>query len=211
MTSPPPRDRRLRLPRDERRAQLLGAAQEAFAESGYHATAMDDIAVRAGVSKPVLYQHFSSKLDLYLAVAESVSDEVVRTIDSALDTGQTNHARISGCLSRFFEFVESPSSGYSVLFQSDMASEPAVSAIVERTRRACGESLGRVLAEETDLSWDECVLLGTAMAGMAQAAALSWYSRRDTMARERVLELLSTIAWRGWGAVPPRTTSVAQG
>src|SRR4051794_14314540 len=53
-----------RLPRDERRGQLLGAASEIFVDRGYHAAGMDEIAERAGVSKPVLYQHFSSKLEL---------------------------------------------------------------------------------------------------------------------------------------------------
>jgi AcrR family transcriptional regulator len=61
---------RSRLPRDERRAQLLSAALESFTASGYHAASMDEIAERANVSKPVLYQHFPSKLDLYLAVLD---------------------------------------------------------------------------------------------------------------------------------------------
>ncbi|WP_165368551.1 TetR/AcrR family transcriptional regulator [Serinicoccus sediminis] len=209
MTTPLTTERRVRLPRQQRRAQLLRAALEAFAESGYHSTAMDDIADRAGVSKPVLYQHFDSKLDLYVAIADSVADEVVRRIEGALASGEGNRARIAGCLGSFFEFVEQPSSGYPVLFRSDMTSEPAVASILERTRRACGESMGRVLAEETELSWDECVLLGTTMAGMAQAAAVAWYDRRGNLTRERVLELLSTIAWRGLGAVPPRASVVA--
>src|SRR5674476_990999 len=55
---PDTRSHGMRLPSPERRAQLLEAAQEVFVESGYHAAAMDDIADRAGVSKPVLYQHF---------------------------------------------------------------------------------------------------------------------------------------------------------
>ena len=59
-----------RLPRDERRAQLLAAALEVFTQAGYHSAAMDEIADRAKVSKPVLYQHFPSKLDLYLAVLD---------------------------------------------------------------------------------------------------------------------------------------------
>jgi AcrR family transcriptional regulator len=62
--------RGVRLPRSARRAQLLEAAQEVFVESGYHAAAMDEIADRAGVSKPVLYQHFPGKLDLYLALLD---------------------------------------------------------------------------------------------------------------------------------------------
>src|SRR5439155_136396 len=59
-----------RLPRSARRKQLLGAAQEVFVANGYHAAAMDDIAERAGVSKPVLYQHFPGKLELYLALLD---------------------------------------------------------------------------------------------------------------------------------------------
>ena len=74
MTTPPHRsDQRLRLPRDARRVTLLEAALAAFSQNGYHATSMDDIAERAGVSKPVLYQHFDSKLDLYLALAARYS------------------------------------------------------------------------------------------------------------------------------------------
>ena len=63
--------RSARLPRDERRAQLLAAAQEVFVANGYHGAAMDEIAETARVSKPVLYQHFPSKRELYLALLDS--------------------------------------------------------------------------------------------------------------------------------------------
>ena len=66
-----------RLPRDERRALLLSAALEVFTTAGYHSAAMDEIADRAKVSKPVLYQHFPSKLDLYLAVLDLHIDSLV--------------------------------------------------------------------------------------------------------------------------------------
>ena len=72
MTSTPvdgvPAARGSRLPRQARRKQLLSAAQAVFVASGYHAAAMDDIAERAGVSKPVLYQHFPGKMELYLSL-----------------------------------------------------------------------------------------------------------------------------------------------
>ena len=69
MTNPAPlKTPNGRLPRTARRAQLLHVALDVFAESGYHAASMDEIAERAGVSKPVLYQHFPGKLDLYLAL-----------------------------------------------------------------------------------------------------------------------------------------------
>src|SRR6266511_3917510 len=63
--------RPIRLPRSARRKQLLAAAQQVFVAQGYHAAAMDDIAERAGVSKPVLYQHFPGKLELYLALLDT--------------------------------------------------------------------------------------------------------------------------------------------
>ena len=75
--TPDTRGRGARLPRSARRAQLLEAAQEVFVEPGYHAAAMDEIADRAGVSKPVLYQHFPGKLDLYLALLDQHSGELV--------------------------------------------------------------------------------------------------------------------------------------
>ena len=77
-------DSRVRLPRDERRALLLNAALEVFTVSGYHAAAMDEIADRAGVSKPVLYQHFPSKLDLYLALLDVHIDSLVFAIQKAI-------------------------------------------------------------------------------------------------------------------------------
>ena len=73
-----------RLPRVARRRQLLAAAQEVFVAQGYHGAAMDDIAERAGVSKPVLYQHFPGKLELYLALIDAHTDALVVTIKNAL-------------------------------------------------------------------------------------------------------------------------------
>ena len=66
-----------RMPRNARRAQLLESALEVFVAQGYHAAAMDDIAERAGVSKPVLYQHFPGKLELYLALLDQSCDTII--------------------------------------------------------------------------------------------------------------------------------------
>src|ERR1043165_3382994 len=82
--------RGVRLPRTERRAQLLAAAPRGFAANGYHAAAMDEIAEEAGVSKPVLYQHFPGKLDLYIALLESHVDELVKRVQNALDSTTEN-------------------------------------------------------------------------------------------------------------------------
>lgn len=200
---PAPRpDARQRLPRDARRTLLLDAALAAFAEGGYHATAMDDIAERAGVSKPVLYQHFDSKLDLYLAIARGVGEEVVSTVGSALASTDREPDRIAACVSSFFELVDRPHSGYRLLFVSDMVREPAAAALLEDTRRACGEAIGRLLVEETGQAWDDCVLVGIALAGMAQAAALHWFDNRDHVSRQRAIEVVVGLVWQGLEAIP---------
>jgi len=192
----------VRLPRDERRALLLEAALGAFSEKGYHATAMDDIAERAGVSKPVLYQHFDSKLDLYLGLAGRVCDDVVAMIEGALASTQDNGERIGACLHGFFELVDRPGSGYQLVFDSDMGGEPAVADLLDSARRRLAEAIGRVVQEQTSLHWTECVLLGTTLVGMAQSAARHWVESGSTLAREDAADLVATLAWRGMGYVP---------
>src|SRR5689334_19427801 len=95
-----------RLPRSARRKQLLAAAQEVFVANGYHAAAMDDIAERAGVSKPVLYQHFPGKLELYLALLDTQAELLSRAVHEALAATEDNRLRIHGVLSAYFGFVD---------------------------------------------------------------------------------------------------------
>ena len=91
-----------RLPRDERRALLLSAALEVFTTAGYHSAAMDEIADRAKVSKPVLYQHFPSKLDLYLAVLDLHIDSLVFEIQKAIASTPYNKDRVFATVNTYF-------------------------------------------------------------------------------------------------------------
>ncbi|MEK9664410.1 MAG: helix-turn-helix domain-containing protein, partial [Candidatus Nanopelagicales bacterium] len=79
-----------RLPREERRAQVLTAARQVFVAQGYHTTGMDDIAERAGVSKPVLYQHFPGKFDLYLALLDEGIASLIDALREALEATADN-------------------------------------------------------------------------------------------------------------------------
>src|SRR5215475_4328540 len=117
-----------RLPRSARRKQLLEAAQEVFVAQGYHAAAMDDIAERAGVSKPVLYQHFPGKLDLYLALLDTQADALGQAVLDALAGTTDNQARIHGVLSAYFSFVDRSEhdGAFRLIFESDLVNEPAV-------------------------------------------------------------------------------------
>jgi AcrR family transcriptional regulator len=105
-TSPATRGRSARLPRTARRAQLLVAAQEVFVRSGYHQAAMDEIADQAGVSKPVLYQHFPSKLELYIALLDQHTEALVAAVRQALASTHDNKLRVAATMAAYFEFVD---------------------------------------------------------------------------------------------------------
>src|SRR5436309_15081569 len=109
-----------RLPRQARRRQLLGAAQEVFVAQGYHAAAMDDIADRAGVSKPVLYQHFPGKRELYLALLEQHVDELAERVAGAMAGTEDNRTRVVGAVGAYFDFVDTEGEAFRLVFESDL-------------------------------------------------------------------------------------------
>src|ERR1700752_1497942 len=130
-----------RLPRDQRRQQLLAAASEVFVVRGYHAAGMDEISECAGVSKPVLYQHFSSKLELYLAVLQRHVENLVSGGRQALRTTTDNRQRLGAAVQAFFDFIEHDSQGYRLIFENDYVTEPEVAAQVRVATESCTDAV----------------------------------------------------------------------
>jgi AcrR family transcriptional regulator len=135
-----------RMPRDQRRIQLLDAASEVFASKGYHAAAMDDIAEAAGVSKPVLYQHFPSKLDLYLALLDQSCDRLVEVVEDALASTDDNADRVIATVAAFYEFVSSKSGEFRFVFESDLTGEGAVQLRLSRVNDEISDAIAEVIA-----------------------------------------------------------------
>ena len=199
---PDARPRSTRLPRHERRRQLLDAALEVFVTQGYHAAAMDEIAERAGVSKPVLYQHFPGKLDLYLALLDQSVDELVEAVRDALRSTTDNKQRVAATFSAYFEYVERQGQAYRLVFESDLSNEPAVRERLEEVQRQCAEAVSRAVREDAGLSGDEAHLLSVGLVGMAQVTARYWLSTRDHIPREAAEQLVARLAWRGISGWP---------
>src|SRR5690554_6238031 len=113
-----------KMPADERREQILAVAQALFARDGYHHVSMDDIADRARISKPVLYRHFESKLDLYLAVIDLRGDALLAVVDEAIcsASGGTTRGRdmVRAIVGAYIRFVEESGDTFSLLFESDV-------------------------------------------------------------------------------------------
>jgi AcrR family transcriptional regulator len=191
-----------RLPRDERRAQLLTAALEVFTAAGYHAAAMDEIADRAGVSKPVLYQHFPSKLDLYLAVLDLHVDSLVYTIQRAIASTHDNADRVRATVDAYFNFIEEEGEAYRLLFESDMNVEPAVRERLSRMTYDCAAAVSAIIAADTGIPEEAAMLLGVGLIGTAQFTARYWLERDGRVPRKAAADLVANLQWRGISGYP---------
>ena len=203
-----PRARSSRLPRQARRRQLLGAARSVFVAQGYHAAAMDEIAERAGVSKPVLYQHFPGKLELYLALLDEHAQELVDRVRDALDSTNDNHQRVARSIAAYFDFVSDDSGAYQLVFESDLRSEPAVRARVESSLQQCVDAIAATIAADTGVDEAEAALLSVGLTGLAEVGARRWLLSGGAVSKERAVELLVELAWRGLSGSPRRGEGV---
>ena len=200
--APQARTASTRLPRPARRRQLLGAAREVFVAQGYHAAAMDEIAERAGVSKPVLYQHFPGKLELYLALLDESVDELVRIVRAALVSTTDNRQRVPATFTAFFDFVGGTGEAFRLVFESDLSNEPAVRERLDRAVRECADMVSLSIIEDTGLPGAEAQLLGIALVGMAQVTSRYWLSSDHAIAKAEAEQMLSRLAWRGISGWP---------
>ena len=195
-------DKSNRLPRDERRAQLLVAALEVFTGAGYHSAAMDEIADRANVSKPVLYQHFPSKLDLYLAVLDLHIDSLVFAIQKAIASNRENSARVAATVEAYFGFIDSEGEAFRLLFESDMNVEPQVRERLNRMTYDCAAAVSAVISIDTGLGKEESMMLAVGIIGTVQTTARHWLDRDGKIDRQRATELVMNLIWRGISGFP---------
>ena len=191
-----------RLRRSDRRAQLLAAARGAFVAQGYHAAAMDDIAERAGVSKPVLYQHFPSKLELYLALLGESADEMVRLVEGALHETDDNDERVHRAVEAYFSTVADSDQAYRLIFESDLRGQPQVEEIVDRATDSCIAAITDTITTDTGVDPERSRLLAAALVGLSQVSARYWLTQSPGVPRAEAIEMLSTLAWRGISRFP---------
>jgi AcrR family transcriptional regulator len=191
-----------RLSRSARRAQLLLAARDVFAAQGYHAAAMDDIAERAGVSKPVLYQHFPGKLELYRALLTTYADELVERVRVALASTTDNGERVHASVAAYFDFVAGEGQAYRLIFESDLRSEPEAAAVVDRASERCIDAIADAVTTDAGIDWNRARLLAVGLVGLSRLGAQHWLDSDRAVPRDEAVALLSALAWRGIAGFP---------
>jgi AcrR family transcriptional regulator len=191
-----------RLSRSARRAQLLVAARDVFSAQGYHAAAMDDIAERAGVSKPVLYQHFPGKLDLYRALLSTYADDLVDRVQAALASTSDNGERVRAAVSAYFDFVAGEGGAFRLIFEPDLRNEPEAAAVVEHASERCIDAIATAVTNDAGIDWARARLLAVGLVGLSRLGAQHWMDSEREVPREEAVTLLSALAWRGISGFP---------
>lgn len=199
---------RRRLPRAERRAQLLSVATSKFGERGYHPTSMDDIAEAAGVTKPVLYQHFNSKEDLYISVIQQVGEVLRERIDGFAFEGATTYDRVREGIDVFFGVFDENSNMLKLFFGSEYVTESVQGEVTRATSRAA-ESVGTLLARARDLSPEEAIVVGRIFVTSVQAIARETDGATEER-REAMLSSLALLLTGGIRAFDPRDEKLTQ-
>ncbi|HEU4346562.1 MAG TPA: TetR/AcrR family transcriptional regulator [Actinoplanes sp.] len=191
-----------RLPRSARRKQLLAAAQQIFVAHGYHAAAMDDIAERAGVSKPVLYQHFPGKLELYLALLDTHCDAIIAKVRGAMQATPDNKERVKGAVEAYFDFVDHESEAFRLVFESDLRNDPQVRERVERVEQGCIVAVTDTIISDTGVSKPSAELLASGLVGAAGQSAQYWLAAGRQIPKHEAEALVAALVWRGIASYP---------
>jgi AcrR family transcriptional regulator len=194
--------RRMRAP--ERREQLLQVARKVFAQRGYHTVTMDDVATEAGITKPILYDHFPSKRDLYRGLLEADLTTLQRKIEAALESSPGNRERIRASFQAYFDFVDEEGEGFRLLMKEAVGAEEEFRDLVGRFRDDVLAAVTEVMIRESQgrLSRKEAEDVALALIGMAETVA-QHEPGRSKRERRKTVETLVRLAWRGITGLTP--------
>ena len=190
------------MPREQRRQEILDAARQVFVARGYHAAGMDEIADRSGVSKPVLYQHFSGKLDLYLALLDDACAALLDAVRSALRSCSGGREKAQATAAAYFRFTDDEAGAFRLVFESDLTWEPEVQRRLAALTEACVDEISTPIYEDAGLGVEESRLLAAGLVGLQQHAARYWLLQGRAVPLETAADLVSQLGWRGLRSLP---------
>lgn len=184
----------IRLPAPARRRQLLDTALEVFAERGFHETSMNDVADAAGVTKPVLYQHFTSKRELYQEIVEDVGTRLLDLLEAAGGAGSPRQQVETG-FAAFFRFMAEHRNAYLILYWSGNRRDPEVAQTMERVLESITATLADLIA--ADLDDEHRQTLAHAVAGLAEGVTRHWVNHDLDLSPELLARQVADLAWSG--------------
>ncbi|MBB5957559.1 AcrR family transcriptional regulator [Saccharothrix tamanrassetensis] len=195
MTTTEPR--RKRMPKAQRKAQMLDIAEQVFAERGYLATSMDEIAERVGVSKPMLYEYFGSKEGLLIGCIHRARTELLDRTQQAVTGADGPEDVLREGLLAFFEFIGEHKQAWSLLRQEAAITVPSAVEEIEGIRRQQTDLIAAVIAAfDTDMDPTEAEAFAEIVVGSTERLAL-WCERRPDVGPAQATTYVMEVVWRG--------------
>jgi AcrR family transcriptional regulator len=197
-----------RLPAEERKRQILVAAREVFGHRGAEDPSVDELAAAAGISKPILYRHFASKRELYLAVLEDHLSDLIRRLWVGLSSSADPRERLRSALRAYFEFVEERPDGYRMLAEAGSRMDPGTRERMGTAWDTLADGIARTVGDilrAAGLDATGAPVYARALVGMAQGVA-EWWTRTRRLSKEALADYLLALTWRGFDGLPRNPT-----
>jgi AcrR family transcriptional regulator len=194
-----------RLPATERRAQLIDVGRAVFAKHGYEGTSVEEIAKRAKVSKPIIYEHFGGKEGLYAVVVDREMDYVERRIIEAISSGMPRE-RVERASLAFLSYVRDHPDGFAVLSQDSPLTSPrgTMSSLLNDMAQRVGDVFVSAL-KEAGYDTKAAPIYANALIGMVTFVGKWWTEERKPPVEE-VAKHIGALAWMGLRHLPKRPT-----
>ena len=185
-----------RMPAAERRQQLLDVALEVFGRQGFHAASMNDVAEAAGVTKPVLYQHFASKRELYLELLRDVGGRLRDDIGKAVAQATSPREQVELGFSAYFRWVTAHRGGFQVLFAGETRRDPEFVREALRVETDVADAIARLIVVD-GLAPERQRLLAYGIVGLAETTSRHWLADDLDLSPEELGAEVARLAWAG--------------
>lgn len=191
-----------RLPAIERRHQLLTTARIVLADHGYHGTTMADIATEADVTKPVLYQHFASKHDLYRAVLASAANSLEQTVLASLEAATSTREQLDFGVRAFTRFFSDDPISFRLLFDGGVRQDSEWEDIVRSVESTIFDGLATLIDVPT-IPFASRQALAHGIIGMAEAM-IRFSQRNPELSIEDLTQNMVSLVWAGLRSFAPK-------
>jgi AcrR family transcriptional regulator len=192
-----------RLSATARREQILEVALQVFASSGFHGASMNEVAEAVGVTKPVLYQHFDSKRDLYQALIDDVGERLLGSITKAAAEATDGKSQTELGFRAYFRWVADDHDAFRFLFGSGTRRDDEFNSAVQRITAQAADAIAPLIAVDIDAA--HRTTLAHALVGLAEGASRLLVDRGDEFDPDEIATVVSNLAWAGLRAVQPAT------
>ena len=191
-----------RLPAAERRQQLLDTALRAFSENGFNQTSMNDIAEAAGVTKPVLYQHFNSKRELFRELLQDLGQRLREAVGKATSEAGTPREQVERGMGAYFGWVQEHQGGFEILFAGDTRRDPEFVEEVAQVEREIANTIAALIVVD-GLDDRHRKLLAYGIVGMSESTCRHWLRHDIELSADELAAQVAELAWSGLRGLRP--------